>query len=156
MIGKETYFNNIGKLNEIKFDGDCAISEAILPSTVGYGDGMSIIISDFLTDNDFEAAIDHLASKKRDILCIQILSEEELNPKARGKMHFFDSEDTQKYYRRNINKEIVRAYYDALNFITSRVSDCCHARGAEYMLISAEDLLSGVFFDKLMSMGVLK
>ena len=35
MLGKETYFNNINKLNDIVFDGDCCISEAILPSTVG-------------------------------------------------------------------------------------------------------------------------
>ena len=156
MLGKETYFNNIGKLNEITFDGECSISEAILPSTVGYGDGMSIIISDFLTDNDYERAIDHLTSKKRDILCIQVLSEEELNPKARGKMHFFDSENMQKYYRKNINKDIIRAYQEALNYVTGRISNYCHSRGAEYMLVSAEDSLVGVFFGKLMSMGVLK
>ena len=156
MLGKETYFSQIGKLNDVVFDGDSYISDAILPSTVGYGDGMSIIISDFLTNNDFETAIDHLASKKRDIFCIQILSEEELRPKARGKMHFYDSENTHRFYRRHITKEIVQAYYEALHFITSRVSDYCYSRGGEYLLISAEDSLNGVFFDKLMSMGVVK
>ena len=156
MLGKETYFNNIGKLNDIVFDGDCCISKAILPSTVGYGDGLSIIISDFLTDNDYEEAIEHLTSKKRDILCVQVLSKEELNPQVRGKMHFFDSEDTQKYYRRNINKEIIQAYNEALNFVTGRIRNYCYSRGAEYMLLSAEDSINGIFFDKLMSMGVVK
>ena len=156
MLGKESYFNNIGKLNDVVFDGECSISEAILPSSVGYGDGMSIIISDFLTDNNYEAAIDHLTAKKRDILCVQILTKEELNPKARGKMHFFDSENVQKYYRRNINREIVQAYREALEYATGRIRDYCYARGAEYMLLSSEDSLSGVFFDKLISMGVLK
>ena len=156
MLGKETYFNNIGKLNDIVFDGDCCITEAILPSAVGYGDGLSIIISDFLTDNNFETAIDHLTSKKRDILCVQILSEEELNPQVRGKMHYFDSEDMQKYYRRNINKEIIQAYKEALNYVTGRIRNYCYSRGAEYMLLSAKDSLNGVFFDKLMSMGVVK
>ena len=156
MLGKETYLSTIGKLNDVVFDGDSCISEAILPSPVGYGDGMSIIISDFLTDNDFEAAIDHLASKKRDIFCIQILSEEELHPHARGKMHFYDSEDNKKTYRRHINKEIVQAYKEALQHITDRVSDFCHSRGGEYLLISAEESLNGVFFDKLMTMGVVK
>ncbi|MCH5162653.1 MAG: DUF58 domain-containing protein [Clostridiales bacterium] len=156
MLGRENYLNNIGKLNDVRFDGDCAISEAILPSTVGYGDGMSIIISDFLTDNNFETAIEHLTSKKRDILCIQVLSEEELHPTSRGKMHFFDSEDTQKYYRRNINKEIMRAYQEALDYITGRVADCCRSRGAEYMLVSADDSIGGVFYEKLMALGVVK
>ena len=156
MLGKETYYNNIGKLNDIVFDGDCAISEAILPSTVGYGDGMSIIISDFLTDNDYEAAIDHLAGKKRDILCVQVLAEDELNPNARGKMHFFDSEDNQKFYRRNINKEIIRAYKEALDYITGRVESCSRSRGGEYILVSAQDSIGGVFYDKLMGLGVVK
>ena len=62
------------KLNDIEFDGDCFISDGIMPSKVGYGDGLSVIISDFLTDNNYESAIDFLADKKRDLLCVQILT----------------------------------------------------------------------------------
>ena len=156
MFGKESYLNNIGKLNEIVFEGECQISKALLPSTVGYGDGMSIIISDFLTENDYEGAIDHLTSKKRDVFCIQVLSEEELKPKARGKMHFFDSEDNKRFYRRYINKEIIQAYKEALEYITGRVGDCCRSRGGEYLLISSEEPINGILFDKLMTMGVVK
>lgn len=156
MLGKESYINNIGKLNEIEFDGDSFLSDALLPTNVGYGDGMSVIISDFLTDNNFETAIDHLASKKRDILCIQVLSKEELNPKVRGKMHFFDSEDTQKFYRKNINREIAKAYKQALDYATGRIRGYCAARGADYLLISAEENVTEVFFHKFVNAGVLK
>ncbi len=156
MLGKESYLNSIGKLNEITFDGDSYISEAILPSTVGYGDGTSVIISDFLTDNNYEDAIDHLAGKKRDILCIQVLSKEELNPKIRGKMHFFDSENTSRFYRKNINREIAQAYKKALEYATGRIGDYCAARGADYMLVSSEDALNDIFFNKLTVKGVIK
>lgn len=156
MLGKEAYLNNIGKLNEITFDGDSAITDAILPTTVGYGDGLSVIISDFLTDKDYEGAIDHLTGKKRDILCVQVLSKEELNPKTRGKMHLLDSEDGAKYYRKNINKEIIRAYMQALDYATGRIRDLCHARGASYALVSAEEPLQDIFFDKFVNMGVFK
>ena len=156
MLGKESYFNNISKLNSVTFEGDARISEAILPAAVGYGDGMSILISDFLTDHDFERAIDHLTAKKRDILCVQILTKEELNPKSRGKMHFFDSEDSKKYYRRNINREIMQAYMAALAFVQERIAGYCRTRGAEYMLVSSEDSLQKIFYDHLMSLGVIK
>lgn len=156
MLGREAYYNNIGKLNDVVFDGDSLITESILPSTVGYGDGFSVIISDFLTDNDYETAIDHLTSKKRDVLCVQILSKEELNPKARGKMHFFDSEDSDKFYRRHINREIIRAYKQALEYATGRIRDYCLSRGGHYMLLSSQDSLHEVFFDKLITMGVVK
>lgn len=156
MLGRESYFNNIGKLNDVVFDGDSLISEAILPTTVGYGDGLSIIISDFLTDNDYETAIDHLCSKKRDVLCVQVLSKEELNPKSRGKMHFFDSEDAEKFYRKNINKEIIRAYKLAVEYATGRIRDYCLARNAQYMLVSSEEPILDIFYDKMVNLGVLK
>ena len=156
MLGRESYFNNIGKLNGIVFDGDSSITEAILPSTVGYGDGFSIIISDFLTDNDYETAIDHLTSKKRDVLCVQILSKEELNPKQRGKMHLFDSENADKFYRRHINREILRAYKQAVEYATGRIRDYCLSRGGQYMLVSSQDSLNEIFFERLITMGVVK
>lgn len=156
MLGKEAYINSISALNTINFAGDSFLSDAIVPSTVGYGDGMSIIISDFLTDNDYESAIDHLVGKKRHVLCIQLLSKEELAPRARGKMHFFDSENVGKYYRKNINREIIKAYRQALDYATGRIRNYCAARGADYMLVSAEDPLNKVFFEKLTGEGVIK
>lgn len=156
MVGKESYLYAIGRLNEVEFDGDSYISEAILPTSVGRGDGMSIIISDFLTDNNYEDAIDYLADKKRDIFCVQVLGKEELNPQIRGKMHLFDSESAQRTYRKNIDRDIVRAYKEALAYATGRIRDYCRARGADYLLASAEESLGDIFFGKLIDQGVLK
>ena len=155
-VGKEAYYNRIGRFNEIEFDGDSRISAAILPSVVGRGDGMSVIISDFLTDDDYETAIDHLVGKKRDVFCIQILSAEELNPLFTGKMHFFDSESIEKTYKKNIDREILRAYRAALKYATDRIREYCFARGANYLLVSAEDDIGQIIFGKLEDQGVLK
>lgn len=156
MLGRESYYNNIGKLNEIVFEGDSYISEAVLPSTVGYGDGLSVIISDFLTDNDYDSAIDHLNAKKRDIVCIQVLSPEELNPKARGKLHYFDSENADRFYRKNISKEIINAYKRALEYATGRLRDLCLSRGGQYLLVSSNESMQEIFFDKMINLGVMK
>ncbi|MDE7306415.1 MAG: hypothetical protein K2N33_03415, partial [Clostridia bacterium] len=156
LLGKDSYIASVDKLNQVVFDGDFRLTEALLPSTVGYGDGMSVIISDFLTDNNFEDAIDYLVSKKRDVLCIQVLSKEELNPQIRGKMHLFDSENSLNFYRKNINKDIINAYKKALEYSTDRVRDFCASRGAGYMLVSAEESVYKIFFDRFVAMGVLK
>ncbi len=156
MLGKDAFTGCIGNLNEVEFGGDSFISEAIVPSKVGYGDGMSIIISDFLTDNDFEGAIDHLAGKKRHTLCVQVLSAEELSPKARGKMHFFDSENTGRFYRKNINRDIIKAYKQAVEYATGRIREYCAARGADYLLARSEESVGELFFGRLMDEGVIK
>ena len=147
---------SISKLEDIAFDGDSYIRDAILPTNVGYGDGLSVIISDFLTDNDYESAIDLFCDKKRDLLCLQILSREELNPLIRGKVHFFDSENMSKTYRKNIDRDIAKAYKSALEYVTNKVKNHCHARGASYLLASAEASLGEVFFEKLVNTEVLK
>ncbi len=155
-MGKDLFFERIGRLNEIEFDGESHMGEAILPSTVGQGDGMSIIISDFLTDDNYEIAIDHLASKKRDVFCIQVLSNDEINPQHLGKMHFFDSENNDKTYKKNIDRDIIKAYRAAVEYSTTRLRDYCQARGANYLLASSEDNIIDIIFGKLSDMGVVK
>ncbi len=154
MVGKESFLASIGSLQEVVFDGDSYISEALVSENLGFGDGLSVIISDFLTDNDYETAINQLVAKRRDVFCLQILSMEELNPQARGKVHFFDSENTGRVYRKDIDREIAKAYKRALAYATERIRDFCQARGASYALVSAEDEPQTVFFEKLVDMGV--
>ena len=156
MVGKDAYISNIGKLNEVEFSGDCYISDAIMPESVGYGDGLSVIISDFLTDNNYENAINYLNDKRRDVLCIQLLSKEEINPLIRGKVHFFDSENVSKAYRKNINRDIINAYRKAVEYATGRLRDLCASIGASYILACAEDDIADIFFGKIIDMGVLK
>ncbi len=156
MVGKEAYLTGINALEQIVFDGDSHISEALLPESVGFGDGMSVIISDFMTDNDYERAIDKLVEKRRDVLCVQVLAKEEINPQVRGKVHYFDSENASRFYRKDVDKEIIRAYKAAVEYVQSRIRNYCNARGADYLLISAEDSANEIFFNKFVSMGVFK
>ena len=156
MVGKDAYLTSINALNNIEFNSDVSISEAIASSTVGMGDGYSILISDFLTDENYENAIDTFADKRRDILCIQILSRDELNPQMRGKMHLFDSEDSSSFFRRKIDKDRINAYKAALRFVTDRIKDYCESRGGRYLLVPAHASLGEVFFGDLVDTEVLK
>ena len=157
MVGKDSYLNYINKLNDVEFDSDVSISKAILAeSKHGRGDGYSILISDFLTDEDYEKAIDKFAEKKRDILCIQILSREELNPQFRGKMHLFDSENPQNFFRKKIDRDRINAYKAALKYVTERIKNYSEARNGHYLLVPADAKLSDVLFGNLVDLGVLK
>ncbi len=154
--GKDMYLEEIGKLNDIVFDGESSISDAIIPTTVGYGDGLSVIVSDFLTDSNYEDAIDYLCGKRRDVFCVQVLTRDELNPKIRGKSHLFDSENIQKTYRRNIDRQIIEAYRRAVEYVTSRIRNYCEARGANYILATAEQSVGEIFLGRMFDMGVVK
>lgn len=156
MVGKESFYQSIGKLNEIVFEGDSFISDGVLPTSVGYGDGLSVVISDFLTDNNYEDAIDYFVGKKRDVLCVQVLDREELHPNIRGKVHFFDSEDSSRRYRKDINRDVAKAYQAALEYVMNRIRNYCLARNAEYVLVPDDKPLNRVFLERLPELGVIK
>ncbi len=156
MLGKDSYYQSIGKLNEIDFKDNCFISDSILPTKVGYSDGMSVIISDFLTDENYEQAIDYIVGKKRDLFCIQVLDEEEINPTVRGKVHFFDCEDTKKEYKKNINREVFKAYQEALKYVMDRIRNYCQARNADYVMVSTKQPVNELFLKNMAELGVLK
>ncbi len=156
VIGRDNFITVIGGLNSLEFSGDCKISEAILKTNVGRGDGLSVIISDFLTDDNYENAIDYLSDKRRDVLCIQVLSPSEIVPDVSGRIHLYDSEDIGKTYRKNVNREIIAAYKDAVKYATERLRNYLAARGGAYILVGADEDLSDVFFGKMESLGVLK
>lgn len=156
MVGKDSYLTYVNRLNDIEFDSDVSISEAILPSKVGRGDGYSILISDFLTDDDYERAIDKFAECRRDMLCIQVLSRDELNPQYRGKMHLFDSENPGRFFRKKIDKDRINAYKEALQYVVNRIKNYCESRGGFYMLVPGYEKLFDVFFGKMTDLEVLK
>lgn len=156
LVSLDVYYHRIVKLNEIEFTGDSFISDGILESSMGYGDGKSIVISDFLTDNDYFSAIDGLREKKRDVLFIQVLSERELNPFQRGKNIFYDSEKKDRQYKKNIDRDVVKAYREALDFIVSGIRDRCLALGGDYVLVNSDRPLEELFMTSLPKEGVLK
>ena len=156
VVGKDSFLNAIGLINNMSFEGGSRISDAITSSMVGYGDGRSILISDFLTDNNFFDAIDYLRGKKRDVLCIQVLAEEELHPQIRGKTIIRDSEDMGRFYKDNIGRDILDAYRKAVDYITTRLEDFCLSREADYQLVSTKDELKEVLLNALAKKGVIQ
>lgn len=156
MAGREQFFRQIGRLNDIPFGGDCMISKGLLPAKVGYGDGLTVIISDFLTDHDYETAIDLLVDKKRDLLCIQTLTAAEINPQIRGKNHLFDAEDPGRHYRKKIDRDVIAAYREAVQYVEDRLRNYCNARGASYLLATDQKPVDQLFFEQMTEVGVLK
>ena len=71
-------------------------------------------------------------------------------------MHLFDSEKESLFYRKNIDRDIINAYKAALQYATDRLREYCNARGADYMLVASDQSMGEIFFDKLVSVGVLK
>ncbi len=156
VVGKEAFYNAIAAIDNVEFEGESFISDAILYSSVGYGNGMSIIISDFLTHNDYKSSIGYLRSKHRDVTCIQLLTEDEIHPSFSGKSILYDSESSSRFYKRNIKKEHLKAYDQALEYLKNDIRYFCNSREANYMFVSCNEKIDHIILNEAVKKEIVK
>lgn len=134
-------------LQEIEFKGKTNINGCIKRKDKLLG-GLSIIISDFFTEENLEECLKYLKYKKQDFILIHILSPEEINPNFRGHLRIRDSE-TKIYRDITVNDEIVQKYNAALKEFTINLKSISKKLGGRYVVISSDESLEEIIFKKL-------
>lgn len=160
IVGKTSFYRAIGELSQTEFGEDSHISRAITgDGTVGGNDGITIIISDFLTENDWKKAIDYLNYKKRQVLLIQILSPEEIDPVYTGRVNLIDSESMDINDGRNIKLRITRgmqeAYAEALRDIIGELKSYSASRGAGFISLRTDEPVEKALFRELFKTEII-
>ncbi len=161
IVGKRAFFNAISRLGELKFDGECDLRSSVInaPNT-GTNDGLTVIISDFFTDSDWRAAVDYLSYKRRQVLLIQVLTPEEIDPLYTGRVNLIDSEsvDVQdlKNMRIKIDRASQNAYEMAMKEIHDSLSSFANSRGAAYLSVSTDQPIEKVLFKELLKVGIIE
>lgn len=161
IVGKQSFFRSIGELENITFKGDSAIGDAVTSEAdTGTGDGIAIIISDFFTDNDWKKAVDYLCYKKRQVLLIQVLTPEEIDPVYDGRVNLIDSEASDLTDPKNMKLRITRgmqlAYAEALGDYQKELRDYCLSRGAWFVNVSTAASIENMLFGELFKVGIIE
>lgn len=161
IVGKNAYYRAIAELEKTEFKSYADIEKSIMNAlNIGSNDGLTVIISDFLTENNWKKAVDYLIYLKREVLLIQVLSVDELNPQYSGRIRLVDSEAKDPLDDRNlkmkINKSDFKAYKQALHDYQSEIKQFCHARGAHFISISSKEPVERLIFDRLAKVGTVK
>ena len=161
IVGKSAFFREIRRLENLKFHGDCYLSEAVIGSVKnGSRDGLTVMISDFLTDNDWKRAVDFLRYKGRQVLLVQVLAREEVSPGYTGRVNLIDSETLDIEDSRNMKMKIdsghYKAYDAALKAIRENIRAYCARRGADFVSVCSDTPIEKAIFRELMKIGVLE
>ena len=160
IVGKKAFFNAISALEELEFEGETDLREAVVntPNT-GTKDGLTVIISDFFTDSDWRKAVDYLCYKKRQVLLIQLVTPEEVDPSYTGRVHLVDIESESLEDERNMKIKIDRssqvAYEQAMAEIREELGSFCTSRGADYILLSTDQPIEKALFKELLKVGIM-
>lgn len=160
IVGKRAFFDAISTLEELEFDGESDMRESVVNTqNTGTNDGLSVIISDFFSENDWKKAVDYLCYKKRQVLLIQVLTPDEVDPSYTGRVHLIDVESNSMEDDRNMKIKIDRssqlAYERAMQEIKDELKTFCHSRGVDYVTLCTDQPVEKALFKELLKVGIM-
>ena len=161
IVGKTAFFRAISELEKIEFSEDVDIEACVTgcPNT-GSNNGLSVIISDFCTESSWKKAVDYLCYKKRQVLLIQVLAPEEVEPTYDGRVSLIDAESVDASDPRNmklrINRSLQAAYAEALKDFKQEIKDFCAKRGVDFLSVETDAAIERVLFGELLKVGIME
>ena len=160
LVGKSSFFRAVRMLEEIEFTDDTDLANAITSSQIGSrGDGMSVIISDFFTESDWKKAVDYLTYNKNQVLLVQVLSPEEIDPSYSGRIHMLDSESQDVSDPKNMKLRITpgmhEAYLEAMRDYKEDLRSFCVSRRADFFQVDCSQSLENMLFGQLLKVGIM-
>ncbi len=160
IVGKTSFFRAITELEKTEFDGEADISEAITSfPNMGTNDGLTVIISDFMTDRDWKKAVNYLGYKRRQVILLQVLTPDEVDPSYEGRVNLIDAEaldlNDDKNMRIRITRGMQHAYAEALRDFKAEIKDFCNSREAGFVSVQTDRPIERMLFGELLKVGVM-
>lgn len=160
LVGKTAFYRSVAALESLEFEGEADIASAVTGSETGTRDGLTVIISDFFTDNPWEKAVDYLRFKNRQVLLLQILTPDEIDPSYSGHVNLIDSEAEDamddKNMRLKITGNLLSAYDEALRDFQTRIRTFCTSRDAGFITVNTREPIERMLFGELLKVGILQ
>jgi uncharacterized protein (DUF58 family) len=117
--------------------------------------GISVIVSDFLTESDPARVVAALREARQDVVLVQVLAPQELAPEVRGDVRLRDVE-TGGTVEVTATGAVLDAYQTALDEHTRRLRHVAAAHGALFTQVDSGTPLRDVLLGRLRRDGVLR
>ena len=116
--------------------------------------GLVVLVSDFLDPKGYEEAIRALVGRRIELICIQVLAREELEPPLAGDLRLKDVE-TETMQDITMSVDLRDSYDRHLRAFTNGLRAFCMARGASPLLGITDEPAEDVIHRSLRTLGVL-
>ena len=155
--GRAALFSALEALSRVSFGGDCDLGAAVAADAdPGFDDGLSLIISDFLTDSDWKRAVDSLKMRKRQVALARVLSPGEEKPGYRGMQALLDLENPgQAALRLEADREALKAYQEALQWFSADMAAFCLSREVALLALRSDESVQDALIKKGFAAGLI-
>ena len=117
--------------------------------------GLAILISDLLSPDGYEEGIDALLQAGLDVIVLQVLSPQELDPAEGGDVELVDAE-TGEIVEVSLTPRMIAIYRERLDRWCAEAEELCAKRGISYSLVSTDTPLEALLLDHLRRVGILR
>lgn len=156
VIGKDAFYRAADQLETLTFEGRTKLGKAINNANeTGAIGGISVLISDFLTDDSWQEAVDLMIQKRREVHLVQVLSRDEISPEILGKFTLRDPENREMDYRANFSKANLKAYREAYDYHQQELRSFCASRGVGLVTVCTDESIEQMLFDKAAAAEVI-
>jgi uncharacterized protein (DUF58 family) len=156
MRGKAGILRLMDMLGQLKTGGktdlDRSLGRFALRTTRA---GLVILISDLLSDSGCEEGIKRLRYGKHDLVMIQTLAPQEINPELLGDVRLVDAE-TQHTVDVTANRQVMLAYHKRLTNFLYEMQALAHKAGASYVLANTATSFEDLVLRQFRSLGLAK
>ncbi|WP_300382053.1 DUF58 domain-containing protein [Clostridium sp.] len=153
IAGSKTFQKILLDLEKIEFDGSTDLTNSIKKRNIKQR-GISVIVSDLLNNTglkDLEEGLKYLAYKKQEIIVVQVLSEEEINPLFNNEITFIDSE-TNENIKLSLTPSLIKDYKNTLLNYQKSIENIIKKYGGKFIPVSSsmeiEEIILGEFGKK--------
>ncbi len=120
------------------------------------GAGLTVVVSDLFSPTGYQQGIDTLLARRQDVLLVQVLAPDELQPPADllGEWRLLDSEP-QAPLEATITPGVLRAYRRLLEEFRREAADFCRRRGLTYIQVRSDVNLQDLVLRTFRAVGIL-
>jgi uncharacterized protein (DUF58 family) len=130
--GKNSFGDVLDMLEKLEYNRGTDLLAAIRQFNLKPSRGISIIISDFLSQGALEESIKYLQYRKQEVYVCHVLAPQEVNPEINSSLRLIDKE-TGEYMDVTASPQLVKAYHKVFTNFTAGLEEVCFKRGASYM-----------------------
>lgn len=153
LMGKTSFQKALKFMEAIEFKGITNLAESVKRRDLK-SRGISIVISDFFTEGSLNELIKYLAFKKQQIVLIQVLCEEEIEPQMGGQVRLVDCE-TNDEISLTVTSKLLKTYHQKLKGLQTSVHEGVKRYGGSFFQVSSSDSLDKIVFEDFAKQGII-
>lgn len=154
--GRRSLWRMLDFLNQLEPAGPSHLSKSMKGFALkNPGQGVAVVISDFMDKGGFEDALRYLVAQRLDVYVIQVLSPEETDPGVVGDLKLVDVEDADEA-EITVSQPLLKRYKQNLDAFRGALAEFCARRGMTYVFATTTTPFESLVLQHLRKRGMFK